>query len=243
MQSIIGLLFAATLLTGIALGTRLLWSYRRTHGIPELVFGIGVLCTCASGIVRAVLLNLGDDASPGLVDAVTTLFTVLFVAAPIGMVLGTWKVFRPDDRWATGLALGITAVLVASVPTLWFMPEAEAGRSMVILSAAIVVSAWTTLEALMHYAKMRRRMRLGLADAVTATQFLTWGLAMGCNTVSRGVTLGIKTFAGLEPMQTSAFLLPAALLGFVTLSFLYVAFFPPLALQDWLNARGTEAGT
>ena len=238
MQPIIGILFGATLVTGIALGTRLLWLHRQTRGIPELVIGLAALCTCVSGVVRAVLLNLGDDASPLLTQAVATLFSALFAAAPIGMVLGTWKVFRPDDRWAAGLAWSLAFVLALTVPPFGFAPEA---RSLVLLSAAAVISVWTMVEALMHYSKLRRRMRLGLADPVTAAQFLTWGLGMACNTVSRVLTLGFTAFTNLEPMQTGWFMLPVALLGFATLACLYAAFFPPLALQDWLSAREAPA--
>ena len=43
-------------------------------------------------------------------------------------------------------------------------------------------------------------------------------------------------------MQTPSFLLPAALFGFATLACLYVAFFPPLVLQDWLIGQDAEAG-
>lgn len=237
MNPIVVLLFFATLVTGVTVGVRLLVLQRRTGGIPELVIGLAALSTCVAGLVRSWMVGLGPDASPLALGISKTLFALLYSGAPIGMTLGTWKVFRPDDRWAHALAVALVAVLAATIPTVWLSESLQQARSIVMLSAGLVVSIWTASEALLHYQKLRRRMRLGLADAVTSAQFLFWGLAMVANTASRLVTLAIVSTTSVEPLKVTGFMLPAALLGFATLAFLYLAFFPPLVLQDWLGAR------
>jgi hypothetical protein len=237
MHPIVVALFAATLATGLSVGVRLLLLYRRTRGVPELMFGLAALGTCLAGLVRGWLVSLGADASPFVTELVQVGFALLFAAAPLGMVLGTWRVFRPDERWARALAFALGAVLALSVVALWVPEPFQRTRSVVLLLAATGVSVWNASEALLHHGRLRRRMRLGLADSVTTHQFLCWGIAMVANTVTRLLALATVAFTRVEPLRSTAYVLPTALLGFATLAFLYLAFFPPLVLQDWLVAR------
>jgi len=241
MHPLVVVLFVATLVTGLAVGVRLLALYRRTRGIPELVFGLAALATCVAGFVRVWLVSRGGDAPPWMVGLAQLGFALLIAGAPFGMALGTWKVFRPDEGWARALALGLGAVLAASVPTLWLPESAQMGRTVVLLLAATAVSVWNAGEALLHHGKLRRRMRLGLADALTTQQFLCWGVAMVANTATRLLALFSIAVARVEPLQNPGYMLPAAMLGFATLSLLYLAFFPPLAYQDWLASRAARA--
>ena len=55
------------------------------------------------------------------------------------------------------------------------------------------------------------------------------------------MTLTLIATFDTEPLKTAGFMLPAALLGFATLGFLYVAFFPPVAFQSWLLSREARA--
>jgi len=237
MYALVALLFFGTLVIGLVVGARLLWLHRRTGGLPELAIGVAALSSCLGGLVRAASLELGG------VPGVDTLFTVLYAAASIGLALGTWKVFRPGTAWAGGLALVLSTVLVATVPARWLLPEAEAARSAVAIGAAALVSVWMAAEALLHWRKLQRRMRIGLADAVTTFQFLSWGVAMAANTAMRLLGLAFTSFTALEPLQAPAYMLPGAALGFATLALLYLASFPPRALQGWLaeRAAGAEA--
>ncbi len=244
MSPVVIFLFLVTLFTGLALGARLLWLHHRTHGTPELVMGVAALCTCLSGLVRGALLNLGEGAPAVSVFALQVLFNGLYVAAPIGMVLGTWRVFRPDATWARSLALGISLVLAATVPARFLMENGgatDSPRAVTMMVAATIVSIWTAIEAFVHWGKLRKRMRLGLADPVSAFQFLAWGCAMTSNTVTRTVTLFVVGLTGVEPLRSQAFMLPSAVLGFLTLSGMYLAFFPPLALQDRLQSGAEPA--
>jgi hypothetical protein len=155
-------------------------------------------------------------------------------------VLFTWRVFRPHSRAAAAAFLGFTLGSVALLTGYagadalgdplyrgrWFWSEA---------ALHLLALAWASAEALRYHARMRRRLRLGLADPVVANRFLVWGIAVAAAFGAVAVpvafeALGAANETGLLAGITAAFALVSAL-GYS------LTFFPPPAYRRFLARR------
>jgi hypothetical protein len=86
---------------------------------------------------------------------------------------------------------------------------------------------------------LRRRLALGLTDAIVTNRFLLWGLTGA----SAGVALVILTLlrlADINYMSAPVALFTAAVCGLLASVFLYLAFLPPAAYLRWLG-RGVPS--
>src|SRR5262249_5498199 len=99
----------------------------------------------------------------------------------------TAKVFRPAAPWAMWTAAAGTVVLaLCGVQNISAFTTAHAQAEVVAkarLGVAPMVAilglyyVWTTFEGFRYYGMMKKRMALGLADAVVTNRFLLWGFA------------------------------------------------------------------
>jgi hypothetical protein len=161
----------------------------------------------------------------------------------------TWQVFRPAETWgkavvATGAALMLTSLLLAT----WLLAHAPAeASSPVVTRNAMLIGMlgycgcflWSSIEGLVHHRNARKRMALGLADAVVANRFLLWAIfgltASGVNAASVAGTL-----LGVDPSRSPLVLIPLGFLGFAASVAMYLAFLPPAAYLAFVRRRAAS---
>lgn len=200
-------------------GARLLLLARRTGQLPERVLGMG-------------LFLMGGIGTP----AVSLLFTQ--------------RVFRPRERWAQIAAFLLPAAALVSVVGMMFEVDGVAkavGRSASgsfgmgylgqQISAAIILT-WTAFEALSHSVALRRRLRLGLADAVIVDRIQLWGGAMAVAALMSAIW-SVAYVQGLDPMASSMGMAVMAALGVAAAAGIYLAFLPPKLYVSWVRKRAT----
>jgi hypothetical protein len=220
-----GLLFAVV---GLVVGSRLLALARRTRGLPELLIAVALLCGgFGLGFLRAMAVQA--PLSEGLLSAAALGVAVCRGLATGAVVVLIWRVFAPGRLWASTLSgillLSIALLLVAEVREM--RPAATNHPLYWLWNGLMMVSfGWGSWEPLRYYAKLRRRMRLGLADPVAANRILLWGIASGCIAIQVPVVLVSMALSGGDQIA------PWALAFFGVLSCLaaaaiWLAFFPP----------------
>ena len=98
---------------------------------------------------------------------------------------------------------------------------------------------WAGLESLLYYVKLRRRLAVGLADAVTADRLRLWSIAMLAAFATSATALTLRGFGvAMTPTLTGLVVGP---LGIVSASAMWLAFLPPQRYLRWV-AGGAAPG-
>jgi hypothetical protein len=230
------------LFSGLA-AARLFLLWHESRQLPELliailIFGVGTIAV-GGGFLIAQLI------SPGPILEVARFLPTL--GAGIGMIalcIFTWRVYRIGSTIAQCVAgfftLGITtifaiAIFSGTIDTLSRSPFQELNYLMYV-----GVMLWSSSEAFVYWIPMRRRLRLGIADAVVVNRVLLWGLATG--TAGIGIAIGaVGTIIGAPgepaPLWVSA---NFAVFGMVSAIGFWLAFKPPSGYARWIERRGAE---
>ena len=235
----------AFVLGSLVVGGRLLWLARRSRELPEALIGLSLFLL---GGVGYPLLSVwqGLDALPGLQVALCVLHALLNVVGQSAQVFFAWLVFRRQDAWAAGLCAAYTGALVLLF--LWqtltpgwasFVREG-AGPWRFLIFPILFSLGWMTYEPLAYYAKLRRRLALGLADRVTTDRLRLWGLASLCALLTTFISFALQKAGVAMTMEvTGLFVGP---LGVLSAGLMWLAFIPPQRYLDWVLAHaGTEA--
>jgi len=234
---------------GLAVGIRLVRLARRTGGFAERM--LGTACLAGPGILAPcfVVVNALPEpewavrgASFGAQLAYAVFCTV--------MLLFTWQCFRKEAAWARWLTGGATALVLAGaaigIVRAFGVEDAAALRDMnhlgyrLLAFASLVGHAWTALESLLYYGRMRKRARLGLADPVVTNRFLLWGLVGAGALVASGVPFAVGLLGGDSFNDVPTRLVGAAAIIASSVC-LQLAFLPPASYVAWLTARARAA--
>src|SRR4030095_7191955 len=160
-------------LVGTAVGLRIVKRARADRSLPELAIGVALVAfsgvTHPFGLWRPPLqphAGLSGQIALQLVSTVGSCVTV------VALYLFTWRVFRPESRWAPllfagGSALGLWAGAGAAALGIYgggLSPEL-AGQWIALSALSYAICfGWAGIESLVYHARLRRRHRLGLAD-------------------------------------------------------------------------------
>jgi hypothetical protein len=253
--------FLAVVLVAVAstvVGARLLLVSRRTRGFPEFVLGLSLAGITGIGFPIVLLTELRQTIGPLLTFAADFIGSFAVATGFAGFYVFTWRVFQPGSRWAAALTmLGSGAALLATAATVWLAFGIESSEEkfrvvraweILLFTSAAAGFLWSAVEAFRYHAMLRRRLALGLAEAIVTNRVLLWGLTG----VSAGAALVILTLLRLMDvnyMNAPVALFTAAACGFLASVCLYLAFLPPAAYLRWLDRgapspdRATSAGS
>ena len=259
-----GVVTLLNLILAFVVGVRLLRVGRGEERRPELALSIyflasAFLSTVCQGIVYGGLIDPRLALDERIGRAVLGLGILGMAVGGAAIFLFTWQTFRRDSNWARWAALagsclalggfGFEAVhegfLLRPVPgvghwTAWL------GRS-----APMV---WVTVESFRYWAILRRRLRLGLADAVVVNRFLIWGIWSAANFVNLVADPAARavyvTLAGSSTEFVMEVMRPVMIgtmgvtmiLGIVSAATLFLTFFPTAAYRRWVEARAEGQG-
>lgn len=220
--------FGSFVVASLAVGTRLLLLARRTRETAEGALGAALLLGGGIGYLLMVLaLDVlpREWAPPALLLANASLHTgALFLA------MGTAHIFRPGDPRgragvaAVALVLGFSYTLrladastIPAAPLVFWSDTIGSGAAY----------AWSALEAGRSAARLRRRVRLGLADAAVARRVALWSAACAA-AVAIHAASGANRFLvtqGTHPAVLAA----SSALGLGAAACLWLAFLRPRA--------------
>lgn len=233
-----------TVASGIV-GVRLLMRARKTHGVPELLVGLAYVTAPATGYPLCIVAAL----LPRQIGVpVYFVGETLLVTGCCLYLFFTAKVFRPGAAWAMWSAyLGSVVLALSGVQNLWAFVTAQNAAELVTkarLGVAPMVAIlglyyiWTAFEGFRYYGMMKKRMALGLADAVVTNRFLLWAFAglvsLAWNTVS-----AVCLAAGID-LRSAVPLFATSFGGFANTILLVLIFMPPAAYTRWVM-RSTRA--
>ena len=230
LTSLLVVLFFANMAVMLGVGARLLLAAARNRRVPEAAIGssmafgaLGVLL----GLVSTTILERDPDAF-----ALWSAGRVAQAIGTSGLVIGCWRIFRPDDSWAAAVAAMTCAVALTGCAMRSFtgsIPAPGDGTPGGLLSAvsSLIVYGWTGTEALRYHRQLTRRVRLGLADPFLAHRFGLWALsgALALATTLAGTFYTYVLGQALSSSPIPFIAMQVAL--FVAAICLWLAFYPP----------------
>lgn len=245
MQALAGLCLLLFVVTVTVVGARMLLLAQRTGGRHERLIGSGMLLIGMLGFPGSIASGFGGPVA----DLRLPIWFASSIVTQIGILLiyaFTWQVFRSAQAWGRGLvgvaALLLFASLVGAGHALATAPPDA--LSPIVARAWLLVGMigysgcffWSAIEGFVHWASARRRLALGLADAVVVNRFLLWGV-FGLAATGINVASGIGAALGHDPSKSPLTLVPMGVLGFFASVAMYLAFLPPAAYLDFVRAR------
>lgn len=251
MQALAGLCLVLFVLTVTVVGVRMLLLARRTRGRHELLMGAGMVLVGAVGYPASIASGFGGPVG----DVNVPLWLASTSVTQVGLALiyaFTWQVFRPAEAWGKAIAaagtlfmfagLLISARAVAAAP--------DDASSQLVARGGIALGMigycgcflWSAIEGFLHYGNARRRLAIGLVDAVVVERFRLWGV-FGLAATGINVASAIGVALGVDPSRSPLVLVPMGVLGFVASAAMYLAFLPPAAYRNRLRARATAASS
>jgi hypothetical protein len=237
---------AAFVLAAIVVGVRLIGLHRRTRQAPEGLLGWGLLCSGGLGYGLMIFAVLADQAAvqaarASQAQAVTSgIGWVLHNVGVLLMLRFVVMVYRPDSRFARGLAVALGLVLWTG----WLVFVIDGGlygnQSPAYWVALGVIGSfpvWSMVESYAYWRRMKRRLAIGLADPLVCNRFLLWTLASVSSLGSIwmvNVPLLVRSFAAEADLAglTVVSLLVTAVFGIATVSMYWLTFFPPAWYRD-----------
>lgn len=234
-----------TLASGVV-GVRLLQRSKKSHGVPELLIGLAYVTAPALGYPLCVVAPM---LSREVAVPVYLVGETLLMFGCCCYLFFTAKVFRPAEMWAMWAAAAGSLVLVGggiqniysflvSADTAEMVARARVGLAPIVTVLGLYY-VWTAFEGFRYYMMMKKRMALGLADAVVTNRFLLWAFAglvsLAWNSVSAGCLV-----AGID-LRSTVPLLATSAGGFANTILLVLIFMPPAAYTRWVM-RSARAG-
>jgi hypothetical protein len=224
-------------------GVRLLRMGQRTGETPERLLG-------------ATFLFMGVSAELYVLPTLplfATLWTplnfaarVIYLPAPVLLVLFTGRVFRPETRWTALLAWGTGVLVIAGV----------GGSAMVGDWEGFSVSnrwfwlewfgyawpfGWAGAEALVQHVRARRRVRLGLSERMVCNRLLLWAWFGVLQVCSALVILPQYAQYERDNLFTATWDMLYGSFVIGSLVMIWLVFFPPVVYRRWIAGAESPA--
>lgn len=233
-------------LASLVVGLRLMYLGWRNKGLAEWVLGAGLFFMGGVSYPLTIVAHQGHGLDMETRVAFLMAHVLFNTAGMTGIAWFTRRVFRPNVAWSGGVVLVIFAAYAVAfiMQTLgpgWpaFAEQAE-GPWLYSQLGAMLAPIWAGTESFLYHGQMRRRMKLGLANAVLTDRFRLWGLAMG---IAAAITIvsRVLTEMGIPTVGTVAGAIVVGPPGMLIAASLWLAFFPPAAYVRRVEARATAA--
>lgn len=245
VQAIAGFCLLLFILTVTVVGVRMLLLARRTRGRHEFLMGLGMVLIGTLGYPASLASGFGGPV--GQMSIPIWFCSTLVTVAGLGLIYAfTWQAFRPRETWGKAIVIGGTAFmllgLLVSLRGLMTAPP-EAMSQLVAKSGLFIGMAgycgcflWSAIEGFVHYGNARKRLALGLADAVVVNRFWLWGV-FGIMATGINISSMIGAALGVDPSKSPLVLIPMGVLGFIASAAMYLAFLPPASYLAFVRSR------
>jgi hypothetical protein len=208
---------------------------------PGILLALSVVLDGVEWSFWAACIHTPAYGTP-LGDALAVACRVGISASVLCLLLFTREVFRPRSRAAGAfvalLALGMLAGLVGSgMLGDWGGFQDDNAWVWIENVSQLAAFAWGFAEPVAYHAKLRRRVRIGLADPLVAHRMLLWGAYSGsfaiCQLVWMLVLVAFDDLTALDGLMVSA-----TVAGELSL---WLAFFPPSPYARWIRRERPSA--
>jgi hypothetical protein len=235
--------FAAFFVASLSVGVRLLRLWARTRQLPELLIGLGVLGIGPVGFGLATVSELLRAQVPGLAQGLLALGYFAVGGGVVAKYVFNWRVYHPQSGGVRAAALTAGALVL-----LCYVADVAGGFDPYEIDAIFVLRSllqvgcllWGAAEALVYWQRMRRRLRIGLAEASVTNRFFLWGLGAGAAGVGSAIGVAAQVATGLSPLEIPWVLLSSSLHGLTAAVAMWLAFLPPAAYLRLLEARAAR---
>ena len=245
VQAIAGSCLLLFIVITTVVGVRMLLLARRTRGRHEFLMGLGMVLIGAIGYPASLASGFGGPV--GQVSIPIWLGATLITVTGIGLIYAfTWQVFRPHDAWGKAIVVVASAFMLLGmvVSTHALLTAPPDAMSQLVAKNGLFVAMigycgcflWSAVEGFVHYANARKRLALGLADAVVVNRFWLWGL-FGLMATGINVSSFIGNALGVDPSKSPLVLIPMGVLGFGASAAMYLAFLPPASYLAFVRSR------
>ena len=217
-------------------GVRLLRVAARTRQAPELSMGLALVSSGAIGfplLISSQILAIrsGSSLTTHLLSAFGSVFTFL---GYIGLVIGTWRIYRPAAQWPRAVLAIAVLVVVGACATIFSTRDASPGgvREIALwagVAVGISTFAWSAGESFALYGPMQRRARIGLVEPAVVNRILLWGIGSLAAFAMSGYGLLMRIVLG--PVVSDGARLISSALGMIAAVAMWLAFFPPAAYR------------
>ncbi len=237
--SLIG--FLAFFVVALVAGIRLLLLWHRTRQLPELLMGIGVLGIGPVGF-GAMTIGAISTSNPTVANAGYAIGTVAVAAGVLAKCRFNWLVYRRESTAAKIVTFGVGGLMLSiitahSLDGQWVPTTAMAWDSLGRSLSQVGCLLWGSAESLYYWSRMRRRLKLGLADSVVVNRFLMWGLGAGFAGAGTGIGLTAEILTGIPTLQIPWVVSISSGFGFVAAVSIYLAFVPPERYLRYVRAN------
>ncbi len=232
--------YIGELLAGIVYliaGIRLLRLSQRTGEAPERLLGAS-FCAMAVSLFFYQLPNFPVFES--VWTALVLAGRVCVIPSVVIFALFTWRVFRPAERWGEWLVWGTGILLVIGVGGSalggdWEGYSISSGWFWFEWVGYTLPYGWAGVEAFVQFGHARRRLRLGLCDALVCNRYLLWA-SFGVLQVSLSLVI-LPQYYEYETSnhfaQTWDSLYGA--IGIASIGMMWLTFFPPAFYKHWIQ--------
>ena len=234
-------------IAALIVGVRLISLARRTRQLPELMMGSSFLIGAMIGYPSTLLARLVVSGTSALAWPLAAAGATGVALATICILVAWWRIYHPASSWAPPIVCAWTALVVACLAL-------ELRQSAAVLAS--LANPWLPLRLIvqggafaamacsgfLYHARLRRRMRIGLADPVVVNRIWLWNLA------ASGVTLQcvyIIAVTYLRSFFDAEAVVPAVYgtLGVLIALCITRAFYPSQAYLQKIRGRaGSEVG-
>lgn len=241
MNSLILVGFLAFFVVALVVGIRLLLLWGRTRQHPELLMGIGVLGIGPVGF-GCMMIGTLSVSNPTLANLAFGIGTLAVAVGVVAKCIFNWSVYRRDSVTARIATIGVGALMLA-ILTLhlidgrWLPAAAMSWDSLFRSLAQVGCLLWGSGESLYYWSKMRRRLKLGLADSVVVNRFLMWGVGAGFAGAGTGIGVAAEILTGVPTLQIPWVVSTSSAFGFAAAVTIYLAFVPPDRYVRFIRAH------
>jgi hypothetical protein len=232
------------MLTSLVVGVRVLVLWSRTRKLPELLLGTALLLVgflaFAVGTAAKLLIQGADE----LRGPLTILALSIEYLGTSALALFAWRVFHPSDKWARALAASFGALMLAA-----FAGEILSGEYLRYadsepisglqvpfgLAARAIGPTWMAFECLRYHSKLRRRLRLGLAEPLVVHRVALWGIGIGASALGYAISIVHRLVYGVGLREHAWALLGVSALAMISAVSIGLAFFPPPGYRRWAS--------
>ena len=234
---------AVYVVVGWLVGVRMLRLARRTRGFPETALGVAE-CLLA-GVVPPLFIVVQVVSAPAVMRIADFFGQLAYTVGCAVMILFTWRVFRPGERWARALVygsllgvgvgggIGMSRAFLASDPL--ELRDVQTAAFLMTEWISLVGFFWTAAEAFLHLGRLRKQAALGLTDPVVVNRMGLWGAVGVGGVVAAGAPV-LASVLGLDVATHVPTRLVCALATVASSAAIQLAFLPPAAYLRWVRS-------
>ncbi len=253
MIAILGLAgLTCFMLVSVWVGVRLLLLARRTRQLPETLAGTSILLSGGVGLALSIAATVAPNLTPAEAHLAVRASILLSAAGYLALYIFVWVVFRRQAVWGRivfglctlMLLVGTVGDLMTRLPGEQVLgPEAVLGSFGVLsVVSRLLAYGWASAESFSYYAKMNRRLAIGLAEESLVSRFWYWGICMSASFLIWVVMLVDEAVAQADVLAEISTVI-TALLGFVLAGSLHQAFFRKRGLESAVDACDANASS